>query len=236
MDMKQFDDILRITLEDHRLSRSEKRAFEEVLAGETLDERELALLRSRAFALAREVNPEPGSQPIIEWLEGVVKLLDQKRQAMVEKQGDSDSRSSSRAYFAPRDDCPSHIVSLFRNTHQQADICVFTITDDDIARAIIAAHWRGVAVRIITDDRTTEDLGSDIESFESVGIQVRTDESKDLMHHKFALFDGGLLLAGSYNWTRSAARHNRENIIVTRDSQLVTAFGEEFERLWREYA
>jgi len=235
MDLKQFDEILRFTLEDHRLSRSEKRALEEVLAGETLDERELALLRSRAFALAQQVNPEPDSQSIIEWLEGVVKLLDRKRKAANEGQA-TGADSSSRAYFAPRDDCASRIVSLFRNTQRQADICVYTITDDDIARAIIAAHRRGVAIRIITDDRTTEDLGSDIESFETVGIQVRTDESKDLMHHKFAIFDSDILLTGSYNWTRSAARHNWENIIITRDGRLATVFGEEFQRLWQAYA
>ncbi len=37
------------------------------------------------------------------------------------------------------------------------------------------------------------------------------------MHHKFALFDGGRLLTGSYNWTRGAAETNYENVIDTTD-------------------
>ena len=42
-------------------------------------------------------------------------------------------------------------------------------------------------------------------------------------------------MTGSYNWTRSAAEHNRENLAVTDDRRLVAAFSEEFERLWTEF-
>jgi phosphatidylserine/phosphatidylglycerophosphate/cardiolipin synthase-like enzyme len=55
------------------------------------------------------------------------------------------------------------------------------------------------------------------------------------MHHKFAIFDQRLLVTGSYNWTRSAAERNRENLAVTDDRRLVAAFREEFERLWRDF-
>ena len=56
------------------------------------------------------------------------------------------------------------------------------------------------------------------------------------MHHKFALFDGTVLLTGSYNWTRSAAAQNNENLIVTNDHRLATAFSSLFDRLWEELA
>lgn len=49
------------------------------------------------------------------------------------------------------------------------------------------------------------------------------------------LADRRLLVTGSYNWTRSAAERNRENLAVTDDWRLVAAFGEEFERLWTEF-
>ncbi len=56
------------------------------------------------------------------------------------------------------------------------------------------------------------------------------------MHHKFALFDERLLATGSYNWTRSAADKNQENLLVTGDPRLVTPYAELFERLWVEFA
>ena len=55
------------------------------------------------------------------------------------------------------------------------------------------------------------------------------------MHHKFAVFDSRTLLFGSYNWTRSAAQDNEEDLVVVRERGLVSSFLAEFERLWERY-
>ena len=54
------------------------------------------------------------------------------------------------------------------------------------------------------------------------------------MHNKYALFDNRRLLTGSYNWTRSAAKCNEENFIITSDAKLVKAFSCAFEQLWNK--
>jgi phosphatidylserine/phosphatidylglycerophosphate/cardiolipin synthase-like enzyme len=54
------------------------------------------------------------------------------------------------------------------------------------------------------------------------------------MHHKYAVFDGKTAVSGSYNWTRSASRHNHENLILTDDKRLITAFEGSFQQLWSE--
>ncbi|WP_186757420.1 phospholipase D-like domain-containing protein [Echinicola salinicaeni] len=41
-------------------------------------------------------------------------------------------------------------------------------------------------------------------------------------------------LTGNYNWTRSAAEYNYENILLLEDIHTVRSFQKEFERLWRE--
>jgi len=56
------------------------------------------------------------------------------------------------------------------------------------------------------------------------------------MHHKFAVYDDARLLSGSYNWTRSAANYNQENLVVTSDRAIVERFGSEFERLWSDFS
>ena len=53
------------------------------------------------------------------------------------------------------------------------DVCVFTITCNEIADAILAAHKRGVRVRIITDDDQSKTRGSDVEELARAGIPVR---------------------------------------------------------------
>jgi len=76
------------------------------------------------------------------------------------------------------------------------------------------------------------DAGSDIELLQKAGINIRMDCSAQHMHHKFAVIDDERLLTGSYNWTRSAADYNYENLMVTNDVGLVKPFAEEFDRLW----
>jgi cardiolipin hydrolase len=112
------------------------------------------------------------------------------------------------------------------------DICVFTLSDDRIAEAVLSAVSRGVAVRMITDNDKELDLGSDVARLRANGVQMRVDRTEAHMHHKFAIFDAAWLLNGSYNWTRSACTVNEENLVVTNDQALVRAFSRTFESLW----
>ena len=136
------------------------------------------------------------------------------------------------AYFSPGDACLRAIVHRFAMCQKRADICVFTITDDRITAALLKAHARGVALRVITDNDKAFDLGSDIERIGQAGVPVKVDRTPFHMHHKFAIFDDAFLLNGSYNWTRGAAEQNEENLTETKDPDLMASFRGEFEKLW----
>ena len=142
----------------------------------------------------------------------------------------------AEALFEPRQDCAERLRSLISRSVASLEICVFTITDDSLTRAILDAHRRGLRVRIVTDDEKSLDRGSDIDRLRREGIAVRFDGSPDHMHHKFALFDRRLVVTGSYNWTRSASENNHENIVVSDDGRLLQAFGDEFDQLWADFA
>ena len=210
MDTDELDRALRATLEDGRLSRSEKQALAEILKETPLDGHRLAQLRARAFMMAKERTTDPRALAALDWVEGFVRLSAQRESGPV--------AAASRACFSPGDGCLSTILGELGRTRKNADICVFTITDDRITGAIVAAHQRGVVVRIITDNDKQYDQGSDIERLRAAGIALRVDITEHHMHHKFAVLDGSRLLTGSYNWTRSAATHNEENLIVTSDA------------------
>lgn len=225
-----FDRLLRRTLDDYRVSRGEKRVLSRTIEELAPDQHRLALLRSRAFDIARQELIGPEARQVLEWLEDVNKLL------VPQPEPDDGELLEGQAYFSPRDDVPSRIVRLMEAARRTLDICVFTITDDRVSNAIRDAAQRRVTVRIITDNDKSEDLGSDIDRLARLGIPVRVDRTEYHMHHKFALFDNQLLLTGSYNWTRSAARQNQENVIITRERRLIGTFAREFETLWRELA
>jgi cardiolipin hydrolase len=228
MTTPEIDQILRSTLGDMRLSGGERRALGEVLADVAPDAQQLAFLRHRAFALAREQVLAPDARQALDWLEEVIKVLQAQALPVTDP-------VVTEAHFSPGSDCPRTIAGLFARARKTADVCVFTITDDRISTALLDAHRRGVAVRLITDNDKALDLGSDIEAFRQAGVPLRLDRTMYHMHHKFALFDGALLLTGSYNWTRGAAEQNLENFIVTGDRSLVAAFSRTFARLWETF-
>ena len=226
MKPEQIDDLLKRTLADSRVSRGEKKILTAMVREQQGDDHKLAFLQHRAFALARQELISPDAIEVLEWLEDVIKSFKEPAPELPDVE----------AYFSPGDECLGAILSLFRTVRQKVDVCVFTITDNRIVEEMVKAHARKVAIRIITDDDKSLDRGSDISRLEGLGLSVRRDQSRHHMHHKYAVFDGHKTLTGSYNWTRSAAEFNEENLIVTDDRRLSALFSAQFERLWEEVA
>ena len=140
-----------------------------------------------------------------------------------------------RVFFSPGEDCLNEILRQINSAKRQIDICMFTITDDRISRALLSAHRRGVSLRIITDDQKVNAQGSDIQEFKRHGIPVCTDPFEERhMHHKFAVFDATTVLVGSYNWTRSAS-YQYEDLVSIQDVETARQFLEVFEKLWKEW-
>lgn len=221
--------ILQQTLDDHRLSRNERRVLRETLKEFIRDRPSQGTCHRTAFELARDTIDPVNSSAVLEWLEDVSQVI---RQAAEPDQAMPDSE----VVFSPGDHCWRKIQGLLRSSRHSVDICVFTITDDRITSSILDAHHRRVAVRIITDNDKAFDRGSDIDRLADAGVDVCVDRTPHHMHHKFAIFDRTRLLTGSYNWTRSAATSNEENFIVTNDVKLRTSFQSEFDRLWQQFS
>jgi len=224
MDASEIDAILTATLADKQLTRSERRALQAVLDDRRASEAVLALFRSRAFALARESVTDPRARQVISWLEETVQALLPTRRVP--------DTSRTEAHFSPGDGPLRAIVKLIEEARGSIDVCVFTVTDDRLARALVEAHQRGVRVRVVSDDDKARDLGSDLQRLSDAGLPVRLDRAESHMHHKFAVFDRLRLLTGSYNWTRSAADVNHENVLVSDDPRLVQPFCRAFDDLW----
>ncbi len=226
MTPEELDEMLTQTLEDNRLSRGEKKALRERIEEAGPDPHQLAVYRSAAFDAARRAMPSGEARTVLDWLDAVVRLM--------VPDPDDTGAAQAAALFSPDDHCPRQIGDLFDHARESADVCVFAITDDRIRDAIERAHDRGVAVRILSDNDKSNDPGSDVDYLANRGIPVRLDRSDYHMHHKFAVFDGRCLLTGSYNWTRTAALENEENLVLTTDPRLVRPFIQTFEKLWDE--
>ncbi len=139
-----------------------------------------------------------------------------------------------KVYFSPGFECLDAIVNNLLKAKNSVKICVFTISDNRIIDAIKELQYRGVDIKVITDNDKRFDKGSDIGYLVRKGIPVKIDLTEAHMHHKFAVIDETTTITGSYNWTRSAEKYNNENIIVTDSKKISKEFLKEFNKLWKE--
>jgi mitochondrial cardiolipin hydrolase len=220
------------SLDDRSFSRGETKVLRALLAdlGDGVEQRRK--VSEQAFVLARELANRGEAERAAAWLETIVDVL---LGAVQPTSAPSAKSGIAEVFFSPGEGCRKRIVDLFGQARQSADVCVFTITDDRITDSILAAHLRGTKVRVVSDNEKAFDPGSDLDRLRDAGVPVAVDTSPHHMHHKFALFDSRLVLSGSYNWTRSAADMNEENVLVSDDPRVVAAFRGEFDRLWKRF-
>lgn len=145
----------------------------------------------------------------------------------------------NEAMFFPDDRKGTQLHQILRivaGAQQYLDVAIYSTAQDDLVHALEAAHKRGVAVRVITDDEQERAAGSCVQRLRDCGIPVRADVStRMLMHHKFVVVDRKTLLDGSFNWTRGSIHGNNENVIVSSNSFLIEQFTSEFDRLWEAF-
>ncbi|UTW66470.1 DUF1669 domain-containing protein [bacterium SCSIO 12643] len=217
--------LIKDSIEDHALTRSEKRILKETIIEKRFDKRELHILRSEIFKIARSQTDLIPTPNLIDWIESVTKLTLVLDDEKIEK---------SRVYFSPGSECKNAIIHHIQQARSNLKICLFTISDNDISSEIVDAHLRGINVQIITDDQKMYDMGSDIRLFRKRNIPIKVDCHYGHMHHKFCIIDNEHVITGSYNWTKSAEDRNYENIIINTELNIIKAFENEFNELWME--
>jgi phosphatidylserine/phosphatidylglycerophosphate/cardiolipin synthase-like enzyme len=209
------------SIADEVFSKNEKKTFKSLVQEKLLDQTQLNFLRSRVYELANEqINPT-NYHFILEWTKTA-------HSALIMPTPDT-----TDAFFSPGEACRTTIIQHIDSAIRQLQICVFTISDDSITKSLLAAHQKGVAIKVITDNDKSLDVGSDIEQLAHAGIAVKMDTTSNHMHHKFMVADQRTLITGSYNWTLSAARYNHENILVTREAGVIKSFIQHFDLLWK---
>lgn len=224
LELKQLERQLIALVDDARLSSTEKSELQTLVA--LLDQEQKNFLRNRAFDYAnKQLLDALPAAAVLAWLEKVNKILQARDHTVVE----------DSAFFSPGDECRRAIIDFCLQAKTSLDICVFTVSDDRLTEAIVAAHRRGVSVRIVSDNDKQNDRGSDIHKLIDAGIEVRLDKTQYHMHHKFALADQRLLLNGSFNWTRSASDKNEENLTISASQKLLTEFNAVFNTLWEKF-
>ncbi|MBI4060767.1 MAG: hypothetical protein HY403_04990 [Elusimicrobia bacterium] len=139
-----------------------------------------------------------------------------------------------RYAFSPRGGVEDMLVDAFGRARRTIDVAIFSFYSRRAADALIAARARGVVVRVAADSSQSR-RSQALLALRSAGVDLRLSAGRGglgVLHHKYALVDGALLVGGSYNFSQNAELYNFENDLFTVEPGEVAAFGEEFAAVW----
>lgn len=143
------------------------------------------------------------------------------------------SGTGTIVYFSPEGGARNAILRQIHDAREEILIILYYFTDPGLADALAAANDRGVTVMVLLDKSQEKGRYSQARRLRDAGISVAFDARHRILHHKFMLVDGRILVTGSQNWTRSAETVNAENtLVITGDLALAHRFREEFHRLF----
>jgi phosphatidylserine/phosphatidylglycerophosphate/cardiolipin synthase-like enzyme len=133
--------------------------------------------------------------------------------------------------FSRVEQCDSLLINLISQARKSVYVAIYSFTRDGLARALIDAKNRGVEVKVIIEEENAYGQGSEYRMLKEAGVDIRLDGNPALMHHKFMVVDGEIIVTGSYNWSTAAEDRNDENFVVIRDRSVAERFIQEFNRL-----
>ncbi len=140
------------------------------------------------------------------------------------------------------------IGQTMTQAQQKIDIAQFVFSDNQLADALEISQQRGVKIRALIDrgfayrpySQMLTMLGvPPCHSRRSVWANPITTAgvpslpTGDLLHHKIAIIDQRLVIAGSHNWSATANYKNDETLLVINSPIVAAHFQQEFDRLYQ---
>lgn len=122
------------------------------------------------------------------------------------------------------------LVEAINAARQTVDVAVYSLSLNGVRTALIAAHQRGVAVRVVMESENMD--RSDPQKLIDAGVPVVGDRREGLMHNKFVVIDRSEVWTGSMNFTDSGAYADNNNLVRIRSTQLAENYTTEFEEMF----
>jgi phosphatidylserine/phosphatidylglycerophosphate/cardiolipin synthase-like enzyme len=122
------------------------------------------------------------------------------------------------------------LVDALDNAQFSIDMAIYHLNLWSVRDALIRAENRGIDVRVIVDDVHAGE--TEVVALRNAGIEVLSDRSQHLMHHKFVLVDRIEVWTGSMNLTVNGAYRNDNNLLRIRVREIADNYLREFEEMF----
>lgn len=147
-----------------------------------------------------------------------------------------------QTYFSPEDKPIPAIVALIDSATEDIDLMCFVFSSREICDALLAAHKRGVKVRVLLDNVFSSNAVTKrwecvpFKELKAAGVACKYDDENSKLHHKVIIVDRKRVLTGSFNFSANAANENDENALIIHSPAVARRYHFEFERLWKYYS
>jgi len=135
------------------------------------------------------------------------------------------------------DDSAQPILAAIAQATKSIRIKMFVFSDSELLRTVIAAHRRGVDVRVMLNPQRRDGEKENDESrkmLTEAGIEViDSNPAFDLTHEKSMVIDEALAFVQSLNWQTKNLLHTRDYAILTSQKHEVNEIVECFEADWK---
>lgn len=128
----------------------------------------------------------------------------------------------------------SLILDVINGAKKEIRLAAYTFTSRSIANALLRAKQRGVNIAVVLDAPKPSAAPFILPFLKKNNISHRLISKYGIMHNKFLVVDGVIVQTGSYNYTKAAATHNAENILVLRGTGCANVYLKEWTRLWND--
>ncbi|MCC6124904.1 MAG: phospholipase D family protein [Pirellulales bacterium] len=127
-------------------------------------------------------------------------------------------------YFSPKGGCTEAIVQEIDAAKQSILVQAYSFTSDKLSAALVAAHKRGVEVKVILDSEQETANYSEADFLIHAGVPPQIDDKHAIAHNKIMIIDDGTVITGSFNFTKQAEQSNAENLLVIRDKDIAKLY------------
>lgn len=131
--------------------------------------------------------------------------------------------------FTPYQNCTDKIIGEINQAEHSILVQAYSFTSKSIAEALVEAKKKGVSVKVILDKTQRTQKYSLIHFIVDNGIPVWIDMDTGIAHSKIMIIDQDKVITGSFNFTDSAQKRNRENVVFISNPELAQVYTENWE-------
>lgn len=122
--------------------------------------------------------------------------------------------------FSPDNGAEELILETIRSAQSSIRMAAYSFTCPKVMRELLNAKKRGVDVRVVVDEKGNHSKASKaaMNLVVNADIPLRVVSAYRIHHDKYVVIDEKTVETGSYNYSRSAADSNSENVVIIRNN------------------